>query len=55
MAISLAIEAAINAKWGGLDSHNQAAQTAGVAFIIVSYSCPRLPRRHMQMLISIRP
>jgi len=35
MAISLSIEAAINAKWGGENSHNQAAQTAGVAFIII--------------------
>ncbi|KAK7006233.1 putative MFS sugar transporter [Favolaschia claudopus] len=35
MAISLAVEAAINAKWGGADSHNHAAQTAGVAFIII--------------------
>jgi len=35
MAISLAVEAAINAKWGGVDSHNRAAQTAGVAFIII--------------------
>lgn len=38
MAISLAIEAAINAKWGGVNSNNHAAQTAGVAFIIVSFS-----------------
>ncbi|KAJ6459470.1 general substrate transporter [Mycena vitilis] len=35
MAISLAVEAAINAKWGGVDSTNHAAQTAGVAFIIL--------------------
>ncbi|KAJ7646478.1 general substrate transporter [Roridomyces roridus] len=35
MAVSLAVEAAINAKWGGVDSHNTAAQTAGVAFIII--------------------
>ncbi|KAJ6514761.1 general substrate transporter [Mycena vulgaris] len=35
MAISLAVEAAINAKWGGEDSTNHAAQTAGVAFIII--------------------
>ncbi|KAJ7447131.1 general substrate transporter [Mycena galericulata] len=35
MAISLAIEAAINAKWGGTNSHNHAAQTAGVAFIVI--------------------
>ncbi|KAJ7111877.1 general substrate transporter [Mycena epipterygia] len=35
MAISLAIEAAINAKWGGVNSTNHAAQTAGVAFIII--------------------
>jgi hypothetical protein len=35
MAISLAVEAAINAKWGGVDSTNHPAQTAGVAFIIV--------------------
>ncbi|KAJ7253499.1 general substrate transporter [Mycena rebaudengoi] len=35
MAISLSIEAAINAKWGGDDAHNPAAQTAGVAFIII--------------------
>ncbi|KAJ7157587.1 general substrate transporter [Mycena crocata] len=35
MSISLAIEAAINAKWGGTTSHNAAAQTAGVAFIIL--------------------
>jgi len=35
MAISLAVEAAINAKWGGTNSHNHAAQTAGVAFIII--------------------
>jgi hypothetical protein len=38
MAISLAIEAAINAKWGGTNSTNHAAQTAGVAFIIVRIS-----------------
>ncbi|KAJ7817746.1 general substrate transporter [Mycena olivaceomarginata] len=35
MAISLAVEAAINAKWGGVDSTNHPAQTAGVAFIII--------------------
>ncbi|KAJ7882280.1 general substrate transporter [Mycena leptocephala] len=35
MAISLAVEAAINAKWGGVNSTNHAAQTAGVAFIIL--------------------
>ncbi|KAJ7195653.1 general substrate transporter [Mycena pura] len=35
MAVSLAIEAAINAKWGGVNSTNHAAQTAGVAFIII--------------------
>jgi len=35
MAISLAVEAAINAKWGGVNSNNHAAQTAGVAFIIL--------------------
>ncbi|KAJ6561696.1 general substrate transporter [Mycena capillaripes] len=35
MAISLAVEAAINAKWGGVDSTNHPAQTAGVAFIIL--------------------
>ncbi|KAJ7067446.1 general substrate transporter [Mycena amicta] len=35
MAVSLAIEAAINAKWGGPDANNKAAQTAGVAFIII--------------------
>ncbi|KAJ7865183.1 general substrate transporter [Mycena olivaceomarginata] len=35
MAISLAVEAAINAKWGGVDSINHPAQTAGVAFIII--------------------
>ncbi|KAJ6620013.1 general substrate transporter [Mycena sp. CBHHK59/15] len=35
MAISLAVEAAINARWGGVNSHNHAAQTAGIAFIIL--------------------
>jgi len=35
MAISLAVEAAINAKWGGVNSTNHPAQTAGVAFIII--------------------
>ncbi|KAF7312738.1 General substrate transporter [Mycena indigotica] len=35
MAISLAIEAAINAKWGGPNSNNRTAQTTGVAFIII--------------------
>ncbi|KAF7337060.1 High-affinity glucose transporter [Mycena venus] len=35
MSISLAVEAAINAKWGGVDSTNHPAQTAGVAFIII--------------------
>ncbi|KAJ7767239.1 general substrate transporter [Mycena metata] len=35
MAITLAIEAAINAKWGGVNSDNHAAQTAGVAFIVL--------------------
>jgi hypothetical protein len=40
MAISLAVEAAINAKWGGVNSTNHAAQTAGVAFIIVRIGLP---------------
>ncbi|KAG8842564.1 hypothetical protein FRB91_004103 [Serendipita sp. 411] len=35
MAICLAIEAAINAKWGGDHSTNKAAQQAGIAFIII--------------------
>lgn len=35
MAISLSIEAAINAKWGGENAHNPAAQRTGIAFIIV--------------------
>ncbi|KAJ7662981.1 general substrate transporter [Mycena rosella] len=35
MSISLAVEAAINAKWGGVNSTNHAAQTAGVAFIVL--------------------
>ncbi|KAG8817747.1 hypothetical protein FRC17_011118, partial [Serendipita sp. 399] len=34
MAVCLAIEAAINAKWGGEHSTNRAAQQAGIAFII---------------------
>ncbi|CAG7850836.1 High-affinity glucose transporter [Serendipita indica DSM 11827] len=34
MAICLAIEAAINAKWGGENANNRAAQQAGIAFII---------------------
>ncbi|CCA73450.1 related to sugar transport protein STP1 [Serendipita indica DSM 11827] len=35
MAICLAIEAAINAKWGGENANNRAAQQAGIAFIII--------------------
>ncbi|KAJ7153688.1 general substrate transporter [Mycena filopes] len=35
MAVTLAIEAAINAKWGGVNSTNHAAQTAGIAFIVL--------------------
>ncbi|KIM29846.1 hypothetical protein M408DRAFT_328641 [Serendipita vermifera MAFF 305830] len=35
MAICLAIEAAINAKWGGENANNPAAQNAGIAFIII--------------------
>ncbi|KAG8810794.1 hypothetical protein FRC18_003884 [Serendipita sp. 400] len=35
MAICLAIESAINAKWGGEHSTNKAAQQAGIAFIII--------------------
>lgn len=37
MAVSLAIEAAINAKWGGSNAHNPAAQKTGIAFIIVRH------------------
>jgi hypothetical protein len=37
MAVCLAFEAAINAKWGGKDAHNPIAQQAGVAFIIVCH------------------
>ncbi|KAF7331345.1 General substrate transporter [Mycena kentingensis (nom. inval.)] len=35
MALCLAIEAAINAKWGGADANNPVAQKTGVAFIFV--------------------
>lgn len=35
MAICLAIEAGINAKWGGKDANNPDAQRAGIAFIIL--------------------
>lgn len=36
LAICLAIEAGINAKWGNENAHNPVAQKAGIAFIIVS-------------------
>lgn len=35
LAICLAIEAAITAKWGAENARNPAAQKAGIAFIIV--------------------
>jgi Sugar (and other) transporter len=38
MALCLAFEAAINAKWGGKDAHNPTAQQAGIAFIIVCHT-----------------
>jgi Sugar (and other) transporter len=40
MAVCLAIEAVINAKWGGKTAHNSTAQQAGVALIIVCH--PRM-------------
>ena len=43
MAVCLAIEAAINAKWGGENANNPAAQRAGIAFIIVSHHIARYP------------